>query len=268
MCKDMMVSIITPCFNVSRYLLETIRSVQSQTIQDWELLLVDDGSIDKTRQICENASRIDPRIRAFALGTNQGAGTARNYAISRARGRFIAFLDGDDLWYPHKLEVQLDLFQKLDIALTYASYDLIDQEGNDMNRRIVAPTTVQYSDLLKGCPIGCLTAVYDTRAVGKVYMPTLKKRQDWGLWLRILYDHDHAMGISDSLAALRLRDESLSANKLQATYYTWRLLREEAGLGVVRACMGTLRHVMTAATRRLGLGMSQKGALEPRSESE
>jgi teichuronic acid biosynthesis glycosyltransferase TuaG len=254
MCKDMMVSIITPCFNVSCYLSETIRSVQSQTTQDWELLLVDDGSTDNTRQICEDASRIDPRIRAYGLGTNQGAGAARNYAISRARGRFIAFLDGDDLWYPHKLEAQLDVFQKMNVAITYASYDLIDQEGNDMSRRIVAPPTVRYSDLLKGCPIGCLTAVYDTRAVGKVYMPPLKKRQDWGLWLRILYAHDHAMGLSDSLAALRLRNESLSANKLQATYYTWRLLREEAGLGVVRASLGTLRHVAAAARRRLGLG--------------
>jgi teichuronic acid biosynthesis glycosyltransferase TuaG len=247
-----LVSVVTPCFNVAAYVGEAIRSVQGQTMGDWEMLLVDDGSTDRTLEICQDAASSDRRIRVFPVEENAGPAIARNYAIREARGRYVAFLDADDIWYEDKLEQQLEAFNGTGASLVYSSYDVMDEFGNEILRTVRAPATVRYRDFLTGCPIGCLTAAFDAGKLGKVYMPQLRRRQDWGLWMRVLRRDENAVGLPDSLAVLRIHGGSLTANKALTTYYTWRLLRDEAGLGPMAATYGVLRHLGSAAGRRLG----------------
>lgn len=220
-----LVSIITPTYNSGNYLTETIESVLKQTCIDWELLIVDDCSVDNSKEIAKRYSLDDCRIKTIQLKQNSGAAIARNRAIEIARGRFIAFLDSDDMWLPHKLETQIKFMQENDVALCYSAYEKLYEDGSSAGT-INVPDKVSYKDLLKVCSIGCLTAIYDNEKVGKVYMPLIRKRQDLGLWLRILKQVPYAYGINEVLAQYQLRDDSISANKKVAAQYTWRLYRD------------------------------------------
>jgi teichuronic acid biosynthesis glycosyltransferase TuaG len=225
MKKTNSVSIITPSYNAERFLAKTIDSVLLQTYQNWELLIVDDCSPDDANQLIEQYVAKDGRIKLLRLKSNSGAAVARNTAIEAARGRYIAFLDSDDRWLPNKLEKQLSFMQECDVAFSFASYEKLNEEG-DVVGTVGIPPKVSYRDLLKVCSIGCLTAMYDTEKLGKVYMPLIRKRQDLGLWLRILKETPYAYGLEEVLAQYQLRNDSISANKRDAASYTWRLYRE------------------------------------------
>lgn len=232
--SDPLISIITPLYNCSAFLDKTVQSVLSQTWLNWELIMVDDCSTDNSFELGESYSEQDSRIKVIRLSENSGAAVARNTAIKAARGRYIAFLDSDDQWLPHKLEVQLRFMEESDIAFSYAAYDKINEQG-DVVGTVGVPERVSYSDLLKVCSIGCLTAMYDTRKLGKVYMPEIRKRQDLGLWLRILKKESYAYGVQQVLGRYQLRLNSISANKLSAAQYTWRLYREVEKLNLLVA---------------------------------
>nr|WP_320136832.1 glycosyltransferase family 2 protein [uncultured Amphritea sp.] len=221
------VSIITPMYDCERYVSLCIESVLNQTFYDWELLVVDDCSTDASYQIVKSFS--DHRIKLFKLDENSGAAVARNYAIRKASGRFIAFLDSDDLWLPCKLEKHINFMLKKSIAFSYSSYYKINDNG-DMLTEISVPLSVCYSQLLKTNVIGCLTAVYDTKVFGKVEMPQIRKRQDFGLWLKLLKRTGEAVAIDESLSLYRTRANSISNNKLDAAKYTWRLYRDVENL--------------------------------------
>jgi glycosyltransferase involved in cell wall biosynthesis len=196
-------SIIMPSYNSSDYIEASIESIVRQTVGDWELLVSDDGSTDATLSVVERFVRSESRIRLITNGGNRGAALARNAAIEAAQGRYIAFLDSDDLWKPEKLERQIAFMREHDLAFTFSSYDRIDEVGNYINLHHV-DKAVSYHDLLKTCVIGCLTAVYDAGKLGKVYMPDIRKRQDFGLWLRLLKKVDRAVPLSESLAQYRV----------------------------------------------------------------
>lgn len=230
----MLVSVIMPTYNVAPLVEASLQSVADQTVQDWELLVSDDGSTDGTQGRVEDWSHADPRIRLLTSNINQGAARARNAAIESATGRYIAFLDSDDLWKPEKLERQIAFMQERNIAFSFSSYDRIDEAGNLINTHHVEKP-VTYRDLLKTCNIGCLTAIYDTEKLGKVYMPDIRKRQDFGLWLRILKMVDAAHPVPESLAQYRVRAASVSANKLSAAKYTWSVYRDVEKLGLARS---------------------------------
>jgi len=229
-----LVSIITPTYNSFEYVADTLLSVTSQEYMNWEHIIVDDASTDATQSVVEALAKRESRIRLIKLPVNSGAAVARNTAIRAAKGRYIAFLDADDLWLPHKLARQVAFMQETGAAFTYASFDLINESGSGIGR-VEVPQTATYSSLLKNNVIGCLTAMYDTKKTGKVEMPLIRKRQDLGLWLRILKDIPEAHGVSEVLGQYRIRPGSVSSNKLHAARHTWHLYRHIEGLPLPQA---------------------------------
>lgn len=228
------VSVISPLFNSERFLTDLVNSVKAQSFKDWELILVDDCSTDKTSQIALAFAAEDSRIKFIQLANNSGAAVARNTGIEAAQGRYIAFLDSDDIWLPSKLEKQLAFMRDRGISFSYCAYEKINEDG-DVIGRVGIPDKVSYEGLLRVCVIGCLTAMYDTENLGKVYMPLIRRRQDLGLWLRILKKIDYAYGLQEILAQYRVRNDSISANKMVAARYTWKLYREHERLPLLKA---------------------------------
>lgn len=221
--SDIRVSIITPNYNGEAFIAETIQSVLNQDFLAWELIIVDDMSTDNSLEIIQSFE--DNRIKLIQLEKNQGAAIARNEGISQAQGRWIAFLDGDDVWMPDKLSHQINFMLKNNYAFTYTAYEKMNELGQQIGQ-IPVPEKVDYYDLLKTCSIGCLTAIYDTEQLGKIYMPIIDKRQDYGLWLRILKEIDYAYGLNDNLAKYRVRSHSISSNKFLAARYQWLVYRK------------------------------------------
>lgn len=207
-----LVSIITPSYNSSSFIAETIESILSQTYLNWELLITDDCSTDRSVEIIERYIQRDSRIKLFRLEKNCGAGVCRNRSISEAKGRFIAFCDSDDRWRPEKLEKQLAFMREKDCALSYTSYMTCDESGK-ISSIVIGKRRETYFSMRCDNRIGCLTAVYDTEKVGKVFMPELRKRQDWGLWLTILRRCEVAYGLKEPLAIYRIHSNSISRNK-------------------------------------------------------
>ncbi|QWV04245.1 glycosyltransferase [Pseudoalteromonas shioyasakiensis] len=218
-----LVSIIMPAYNSEKYISESIESVLKQTYHNWELLITDDRSQDSTRTIVESYLKKDARIKLFINTENSGAGAARNNSIKQANGRFIAFLDSDDLWLPKKLELQIKFMLNNNFAFTYTAY----QKFNIKNRLGIVnpPLSTNYKKLLRSNVIGCLTAIYDVNILGKRYMPLIRKRQDMGLWLEILKDTDTAYCLSNVLSLYRV-DSGMTQNKFKVLLWQWRFYRE------------------------------------------
>lgn len=208
-----LVSIITPSYNSSEYITETIEGIINQTYTNWELLITDDCSTDDSVKIIEEYTQKDSRIKLYKLKKNSGAGICRNKSIEMSQGRFIAFCDSDDVWMSHKLEKQLNFMIEKDCALTYSSYMLINEKGVEQGI-VVSMKKIDFASMKRDDGIGCLTAIYDTSKVGKMYMSALRKRQDWGLWLEILAKCKVSYGLKEPLAYYRLRNGSISNNKL------------------------------------------------------
>ncbi len=232
------ISVITPSYNSSRFITDTIKSVQEQTYSNWEILITDDCSTDNTVQIVQEMQKEDSRIKLFQNKTNSGAAFSRNNSISQASGNYIAFLDSDDLWLPKKLELQIALMEESGCVLSYTNYYRFSDSFTelDMSRIVTSPSRLTYSQLLKTNYIGCLTAIYNADKLGKVYMPLIKKRHDYGLWLKILRDDKVALGLSEPLSLYR-RDSggSLSSNKLNAALWTWKLYRNVEQLSLIKS---------------------------------
>lgn len=227
-----LVSIITPSYNTAQFIGATIQSVLDQDYENWELIIVDDMSSDNSLEVIKTFQAKDTRIHLIQNKKNEGAAVSRNLAIEKAKGRFIAFLDSDDLWMPNKLSTQIEFMLEHQYDFTYTAYDKIN-ESNTSVGHISVPKKSSYHSLLRTCAIGCLTAVYDTKRVGKVYMPIIDKRQDYGLWLRLLKQVDYAYACPGVLAKYRVRTNSISSNKLNAAKYQWKVYREVEQLSLL-----------------------------------
>lgn len=255
-----LVSVITPLHNASAYIAETINSVISQAYKNWELIIVDDVSEDDSVQIVEKFVEKEPRIKLIKLTENSGAAVARNSAIETAKGRYIAFLDSDDFWLPEKLETQLAFMQQHNYVFSFGGYERIDENG-ELLGLVGVPEKVNYKQMLKTSVIGCLTAMYDTAYFGKVYMPLIRKRQDYGLWLKLLKKTDFAYGLQMPLGQYRVRQDSISSNKLNTSTYNWRLYRQVEKLSFLASCYyfshyavrGLLRTKFPALAKKLGV---------------
>lgn len=224
-----LVSIITPVYNAEKYLPDTIASVQAQSHTHWEHILVDDCSSDGSEELIRSFQAKDPRIKYHRLSENGGAGVARNRAIELAQGDYIAFLDSDDQWYPEKLKRQLAFMRQHNHHFTFTDYDMIDEAGQPLDKRIKCKPKVTYRSALYKNPIGCLTVIYSVDFFGKQYMPLIRKRQDYALWLHLLKKSD-GYGLNEVLASYRTGNASISANKLDLLKYEWRIYREVEGL--------------------------------------
>lgn len=230
-----LVSIIMPSYNCESFIQASIESVIAQEYKNWELLISDDCSSDGTLEIVKSYCDKDIRISLITSNKNLGPALSRNKAIEKAKGRFIAFLDSDDLWAPQKLSKQIPFIVNNKIALCYTRYDSIDEEGKLVKQAPIIPSNIDYNGLLKNQIIGCLTAIYDTELCGKVFMPIIQKRQDFGLWLRILKQGHIAYCLDEVVATYRIRQNSLSSNKIKAIRYTWKLFREIENLSLLKS---------------------------------
>ena len=225
-----LVSIVTPSYNSEKYIAETIASVQQQTVTDWELLIVDDASSDATVTKIKRLQAEDSRIKCFSLKENKGPAHARNLGIQKARGKYLTFLDADDLWFPEFLERSSTEAKKH--PFVFASYKRLDENIQPYLSDFIVPEKVNYTDILKSNSISCLTAFLDIEVLGKKYMPLIKKRQDMGLWLQYLKKTNYAYGIQEPLAIYRIRRDSLSRNKTGLIKHQWKFYREVEQLSV------------------------------------
>ncbi|MGW8760912.1 glycosyltransferase family 2 protein [Streptomyces sp. NPDC055815] len=238
-----LVSVVMPVYNSEATLGAAVRSVLSQTHTDLELLVTDDRSSDGSMDLLTEFARQDERVKPVSAPEQGGAGRARNLAIERARGDYVAFLDSDDLWLPEKTARQLEFAAEADAPLTFTSYYKMDAdydgESTDFvpNGRVIrAREHVDYRAMLVRDYIGALTAMYDRRVLGTRLMPEMRKRQDYALWLSIMRDGADARGLAEPLAVYRAHQAgSLSSNKMSLIPYNWELYREHEGLSVPRA---------------------------------
>ncbi|UNH26579.1 glycosyltransferase [Moellerella wisconsensis] len=240
-----LVSIIMPCYNASHYIKDSINSVLNQTYQNFELIIIDDLSTDDSINIINSYS--DSRIKLIQLTQNSGAGIARNTGIEAAQGRFIAFLDSDDLWRQNKLEVQLEYMKKGQYPLTYTQYQKFSQLGK--GKLVIPPNTVTYNELLYCNVIGCLTAIYDTTILGKQFMPLIRKRQDMGLWLKILSQGHTAYCCPQVLADYRT-DSGMTQNKLNAAKYQWMFYRQELNFNIIKSTKYFIGYAIKGVIRK------------------
>ena len=253
MCRNQypLISIITPAYNSSQYIGEAVNCVKLQSFSNWEMIIVDDCSMDNTVEIIKEVIKEDGRIRLIQLPKNSGAAVARNTAIQNARGRYIAFLDSDDLWYPEKLEKQVTFMQENDIAFSFTSYRIINEDGTETNKIINVPKEIDYKGLLKNTIIGCLTVMLDVSKLGLVQMPNIRTRQDTALWLSILKKGYKAYGIQEPLSKYRKVKGSISSNKLKMAKQNWRMYRDLENLSVISASWCFVNYAWNALKKSL-----------------
>ena len=221
-----LVSVITPTYNSGQFIGDTIRSVVNQTYKNWELILVDDCSTDNTLSVIEQFTKTDDRVRFHRNQENMGAGETRNKGLELAKGRFISFLDADDLWHKEKLEYQLRYMLDKDVPISFTSYNLMNEKGEDLNKTIRSVPFVDYRGVLKNTIIGMSTSMIDTEIVGRdfKFIP-LRTRQDLYLWISLLKRGHSAHGIEKALVSYRVRSNSISSNKYKAAKTTWYIYR-------------------------------------------
>ena len=229
-----LVSIIMPNYNSEKYIEATIKSVLAQTYQNWELLFVDDYSSDTSLELA-NAFQ-DKRIHIFSMNENSGAALARNKAIKEANGRCIAFLDSDDLWTPDKSEKQITYMQNNGIAFSYTDYEVLNENNTIVSTFKPRLDVCKYKDILKHNHIGCLTVIYDSDKLGKVFMPTNAiKREDMACWLSILKKGEEAHCLHECLAQYKVHSNSVSSNKLKMMKYQWQVYRKVEKLSSLKS---------------------------------
>lgn len=230
-----LVSIITPTYNSAKHIAETIQSVQNQTYKNWEWIIVDDGSTDNTKEIILDFQAKDTRIHFVKLNQNSGPAIARNTGIEKATGDFMTFLDADDIWFPTFIENSLNTIQKTKIPFVFSSYKRSNEKLEFVYSDFIVPQKVTYTDILKSNSISCLTAFLDIKALGKKFMPLIKKRQDMGLWLQYLKEIPFAYGIQECQAIYRIRENSLSRKKADLIVYQWKFYREVEKLTIFQS---------------------------------
>jgi len=232
-----LVSIVTPIFNSEKVIGETIQSVLNQSYTNWELLLVNDASIDKSGIVANEFLAQDTRIKLFEFSENKGAAEARNYGSKMANGDYITFLDADDLWHKTKLEVQIKMLIDKDIDVCYGSYEMINSESKSLNIKVTALSILTYKKLLRANYIGNLTGIYNCTRLGKIFTKDLKKRQDWLLWIEALRRSEKpAVGISDTIAYYRKSENSLSSNKMELIKHNFNVYRKGLEFNFVKSC--------------------------------
>jgi glycosyltransferase involved in cell wall biosynthesis len=248
-----LVSVIMPCFNSSRFLAESIESVLKQTYENLELLIVDDASQDNSLEIAKKYSLNDERIRILRNNENLGPALTRNKGIKHAKGRYIAFLDSDDLWHPEKLQKQVGFMTETDTAMSHTSYEVMNVNGEKTRKIVHAKSFVTYKTLLLYNAIGCLTAMYDVQKTrGKQYGPDIPKRNDYALWLNILKKGYVSKGLDEVLAFYRVgQSTSISSKKLDLIKYHWRLFRGIEKLSIPRAAFSVASSAFLGYVKKL-----------------
>ena len=229
-----LVSIITPCYNAADFIEETIRSVQNQSFENWEWFIIDDFSDDSSVSIIAEYALKDARIKLLPRKNNAGAAIARNMGIALAKGKYMTFIDADDVWSHLFLAENIARIAQSEGFLC-ASYEMYDVSLKLKLGELIVPEHATYAAILKTNTISCLTAFIDISRLGKEFMPEIKYRQDMGLWLKYLKKIDRVEGIQQSLAIYRIRKQSLSSNKVNLLKHQWTFYREVENLSVLKS---------------------------------
>ncbi|WP_022765749.1 glycosyltransferase family 2 protein [Butyrivibrio sp. XPD2006] len=248
-----MVSIVVPVYNAANYIEKTIDMVCRQTYKDWELILVDDASRDNSAEIIEDyIKKQGKRIRLIRKKVNQGAAEARNTGIDASSGRFIAFLDADDIWMPEKLEEQVAYMELTGAAFCFHAYEFGDENANPTGKIVHVPPKLKYKQALSRTIIFTTTVMFDTEKIDMeiIHMPNVPS-EDTATWWRILKSGYEAYGLDENLAIYRRPPKSLSSNKLEAIGRIWFLYRNIAGLSVAKSLFYFGGWAVRATLRRL-----------------
>lgn len=250
--KVELVSIVVPVYNAARFLRDTIASVQAQTYQNWDLIFVDDCSSDDSVSVIQESMSHDERIRLFINKQNSHAALTRNRGIDEATGRFIAFLDADDLWEPAKLEKQVAFMNRMDCEFTFTSYEFANTSGQPNGKKVHVPSSMNYKDALKNTTIFTSTVMFDMTKLSKnqIHMPNVKS-EDSATWWKVLKNIECAYGLDEILSYYRRSDNSLSSNKLESVRRTWNLYRRVERLSLAYSTYNFVHYIINATLRRM-----------------
>jgi teichuronic acid biosynthesis glycosyltransferase TuaG len=232
------ISVITPARNAASFIAETLRSVAMQSWPHYEHLVVDDASTDSTREMIKAAAVNDPRVRGIFLDTNVGSIASRNVAIRQARGRYLAFLDADDVWLPRKLEVQFNFMRDRDVAMSFTDYRHMSMDGVFVGRRIAGPSIVDWKVLHTSRYIGCLTVMLDRNRLPDFHFPNVfpaVRAEDFLAWSNAIKVVKFAYRCPADLARYRLQKHSRSSRRAGALSNVWRLYRDVEGIPFLTA---------------------------------
>ncbi len=240
--KKGLVSIITPCYNGSKYICETIDSVLNQTYSEWEMIIIDDGSKDNSADIVREYEAKDSRIH-LVQQENAGSAAARNNGIRQAEGQYIALLDADDIWEPEFLESQIAFMTEKDAVCVYCSYTCINDKGENILNPVICRPEITTKDMMVTNYIGCLSGLYNTERHGKIYLREELKsmRDDYAYWLDIVKLENKAYGNQKLLARYRVLSTSTTGNKKALIKKQWQFYRTYLKLGVVKSAVNLVR---------------------------
>ncbi len=248
------VSIIVPVYNAGKYIEETVQSVKAQDCDNWELLLVDDGSTDGSGEIITRLAKEDAtgRIKVLFPKEHGTAARARNYGLAHATGRYIAFLDADDLWEKDKLSKELAFMEEKQVGFVFTGYEFADADGVGNGKIVKVPETLNYKGALKNTTIFTSTVLFDTKIVKKelIVMPEIKS-EDTATWYQILRNGHIAYGLNENLVKYRRVANSLSSNKLEAVRRIWNLYRKAEKLSLVYSMYNFVFWAIRAVIRRV-----------------
>lgn len=235
-----LVSIIMPSYNCGQFVEETIRSVQAQTYQNWEIIFMDDCSNDDTIRKVSAMREEEKRIHLYQNISNLGAAISRNNALREAKGRWIAFLDSDDLWEPEKLEKQVKFMEENGYAFSYTGYQEIDSEGKPSGITVSGPKRISKFGMFAFCWPGCLTVMYDREKIGLIQIEDIKKNNDYAMWLKVCQKADCYL-LPEVLAKYRRgRSGSVSSHGISIMIkWHYKLFRETEKMGVIPSLLHT-----------------------------
>lgn len=246
-----LVSIITPTWNCAPFICETIKSVLAQTYQDWELIISDDCSTDNTYKVVEPYLAMDSRIKYIRNDQNSGAAVTRNNALRIAKGRWIAFLDSDDLWLPEKLEHQVRFMEENNYAFSYHEYTEMSEAGEDLGVYVSGKKRVSKFDMFACCWPGCLSVMYDAEKIGLIQINDIKKNNDTAMWLKVVRKAPCYL-LKENLARYRRRKNSITPKPLwQRIWAHYPLFRVAEEMNPVRATFWTLMNVVGNAYKKM-----------------
>lgn len=248
--KEDLVSIVMPSYNTANYIGESINCVINQTYKNWELIIVDDCSTDNTDEIIKKFLN-DKRIKYFKNNKNSGAAISRNKALREAKGKWIAFLDSDDLWVPEKLEKQVNFMEKNNHSFSYTFYEEIDEIGNNLNIRILGPKKITKFGMYNYCWPGCLTVMYDANKIGLIQIEDIKKNNDYAMWLKVCKKVDCYL-YPYSLAFYRKRAGSISNHSyIKLIKWHYRLFKEADNQNIFNSLIFTIRNIFFGIVKKI-----------------
>ena len=244
------VSVVIPVHNAEKFIKETVESVFAQNYRNLEIILCENNSTDSTREILQELS--DPRIKMLTLPDVHDAAGARNAGVKEAEGRFIAFLDADDLWKENKLERQIAFMKEKNAAFCFTGYEFADEEANPLGKVVKVPENITYSQALKNTTIFTSTVAFDMSYLTKeqIEMPHIKS-EDTALWWKLLRTGVAAYGLNENLVYYRRPSKSLSSNKFEAIGRIWKLYREHERLNLPKSIACFIGWAFRAVERRI-----------------